>query len=188
MSAGAGVAELRFVIDFLSPFRVSTGQAATGVDATIDPDDPLPATSLKGVMRATAKRLLGEDATLVGEVFGNTEQPCPWHWGDAVRSVGGPWLRQITARVQIDPVTRTATRDMLALAEETAAARAEFVLTRMAPVADTGLHAAVLAIAARATRSLGAARRRGLGWVSISCPDVTLDRAAVAAVLARRSG
>lgn len=188
MSVGAGVDELRFVIDFLSPFRVSTGQAAAGVDATIDEGDPLPATSLKGVMRATAKQLLGEHAPLVDEVFGNSKQPCPWHWGDAV-PVAGHWAQpQVTARVQIDPSTRTATRDMLALAEETAAARAEFVLTRMAPVVDAGLHAAVLAIAARATRSLGAARRRGLGWVSISCPDVTLDRAAVDAVLARRSG
>lgn len=183
----ARVGELRFVIDFLSPFRVSTGEAAAGVDATIDMRDPLPATSLKGVMRATAKQLLGEHADLVGRVFGDAERPCRWHWGDAV-PVGDPWApRQITARVQIDRTSRTATRDMLALAEETTAARAEFVITRMAPVQDVELHAAVLAIAGRATRSLGAARRRGLGWVSISCPDVTLNRATVEKVLAGRS-
>ncbi|MGH3902435.1 MAG: RAMP superfamily CRISPR-associated protein [Pseudonocardiaceae bacterium] len=185
--ATVSVDELRFVIDFLSPFRVSTGQAAEGVDATIDRRDPLPATSLKGVMRATAKQLLGEEAPLVGEVFGDAKLPCRWHWGDAVPT-GQSWARpQITARVQIDPTTRTAKHDMLALAEETTAARAEFVITRMGPVDDVGLHAAVLAIAARGTRSLGAARRRGLGWVSITCPDVTLDRAAIDRVLAGRS-
>lgn len=188
MSAGveAHIDELRFVIDFLSPFRVSTGEAAAGVDATIDMRDPLPATSLKGVMRATAKQLLGEKADLVGKVFGDAKRPCRWHWGDAVPT--GVWAPpQITARVQIGPTSHTATRDMLALAEETTAARAEFVITRMAPVEDVGLHAAVLAIAGRATRSLGAARRRGLGWVSISCPDVTLDRATVERFLAGRS-
>lgn len=181
------VDELRFVIDFLSPFRVSTGEAAAGVDATIDRRDPLPATSLKGVMRATAKQLLGEEAPLVGEVFGDAKRPCRWHWGDAV-PIGEGWAPpQITARVQIDAATRTATHDMLALAEETSAARAEFVITRMGPVDDVELHAWVLAIAARGTRSLGAARRRGLGWVSISCPDVVLDRAAVEKILAGRS-
>jgi len=183
----ARVDELRFVIDFLSSFRVSTGEAAAGVDATIDMRDPLPATSLKGVMRATAKQLLGEHADLVGRVFGDAERPCRWHWGDAI-PVGDPWAPpQITARVKIDKTTRTATRDMLALTEETTAARAEFVITRMAPVQDVELHTAVLAIAGRATRSLGAARRRGLGWVSISCSDVTLNRAIVEKVLAGRS-
>jgi hypothetical protein len=176
--------EVRFVIDFLSPFRVSTGQAAEGVDATIDTSDPLPATSLKGVMRASAKQILGEHAPLVGEVFGDARRPCRWHWGDAV-PVGKSWARpQIAARIQIDAATGTAKRDMLALAEETTAARAEFVLTRMGPVDDVGLHAAVLAIAARSTRSLGAARR--LGWVSITCPDLTLDRATVEKVLTWR--
>jgi hypothetical protein len=181
------VDELRFVIDFLSPFRVSTGEAAAGVDATIDRGDPLPATSIKGVMRATAKQLLGEQADVVGRVFGDAERPCRWHWGDAVPT-GDSWAPpQITARVRIDAATRTAKHDMLALAEETTAARAEFVVTRMGPVNDVELHAAVLAIAARGTRSLGAARRRGLGWVSISCPDVVLDRAVVEKILAGRS-
>ncbi|MGH3692485.1 MAG: RAMP superfamily CRISPR-associated protein [Pseudonocardiaceae bacterium] len=180
------VDEVRFVIDFLSPFRVSTGQAAEGVDATIDTSDPLPATSLKGVMRATAKQLLGEHAPLVGEVFGDAKRPCRWHWGDAVPA-GKQWAEpQITARIQIDLATGTAKHDMLALAEETTAARAEFVITRMGLVDDMELHAAVLAIAARGTRSLGAARRRGLGWVSIMCPDVTLDRATVEKVLTWR--
>jgi CRISPR/Cas system CSM-associated protein Csm3 (group 7 of RAMP superfamily) len=185
--AAVTVNELRFVIDFLSPFRISTGEAAAGVDATIDTGDPLPATSIKGVMRATAKQLLGEQADLVGRVFGNAQRPCRWHWGDAV-PIGDSWASpQITARVRIDAATHTAKHDMLALAEETTAARAEFVITRMEPVSDVEMHAAVLAIAARGTRSLGAARRRGLGWVSITCPDVILDRGAVEKILAGRS-
>lgn len=179
--------EVHFVIDFLSPFRISTGEAAAGVDATINMADPLPPTSLKGVMRATAKQLLGEKADLVAEVFGDETRPCPWHWGDAIPT-GANWMPpQITARVQIESASHTAARDMLALAEETTAARATFAVTRVAPVKDMELHTAVLAIAGRATRSLGAARRRGLGWVSITCPEVTINRAVVTRVLAGRS-
>lgn len=182
--------ELRFVIDFLGPFRVSTGEAAPGIDATIDLSDPLPATSLKGVMRATAKRLLGENAPLVNAVFGGPGTPSPWHWSDA----DAHWLPpQITARVQLERETHTASPDMLALAEETWVERAEFRVTRIGPLGGTGptgdpaVHMAVLAIAGRATRSLGAGRRRGVGWVHITCPDFALDRATVETFLSGRT-
>lgn len=182
--------ELRFVIDFLGPFRVSTGEAAPGIDATIDPCEPLPATSLKGVMRATAKRLLGERTPLVSAVFGAPGTPSPWHWSDAEAR----WHRpQVTARVQLDRETHTASPDMLALAEETWAERAEFRVTRIGPLTggsglagDPAVHVAVLAVAGRATRSLGAGRRRGVGWVHITCPDLALDRATVETFLSGR--
>lgn len=183
--------ELRFVIDFLGPFRVSTGEAAPGIDATVDQSDPLPATSLKGVMRATAKRLLGEKAPLVTAVFGGAGTPSPWHWSDAEARWHPP---QITARVQLDRETHTANPDMLALAEETWAERAEFRVIRIGSLSggaglagDPVAHGAVLAIAGRATRSLGAGRRRGVGWVHIACPDLTLDRATVEKFLSGRT-
>lgn len=179
---------LHFEITFLTPFRVSTGEAAPGVDATIDLENPLPATSLKGVMRATASKLLGEEAPIIGQVFGSDEHPCPWHWSDA-RPVGGQWAdRSVTARLKIDPDTHTATRDMLVLAEEIFAPRAAFdirVTERLEPDRLT-LQCIVLAIAGRATRSLGAARRRGLGWVSLSCPAVELSPGALRTFLAQR--
>lgn len=178
---------LSFEITFLSPFRISTGEAAPGLDATIDPDNPLPATSLKGVMRATACTLLGERAPIVDQVFGSAEQPCPWHWSDA-RPLGGWVPPSVTARLKIDTKTHTATRDMLALAEETYAPRAVFQIMATAHLepAQLELHGIVLAVVARATRSLGAARRRGLGWVSLSCTTVTLSRAALQAFLEQR--
>lgn len=178
---------LNVEIMFLSPFRVSTGEAAPGLDATIDPDNPLPATSLKGVMRATAGTLLGEQAPIVDQVFGSTEHPCPWHWSDA-HLLGERVRPSVTARVKIDSDKHTATRDMLALAEETCAPRAEFQIMATARLKpdQLKLHGIVLAVAARATRSLGAARRRGLGWVSLSCATVALPTSALQAFLEQR--
>lgn len=177
---------LNFEITFLSPFRVSTGEAAPGLDATIDPDNALPATSLKGVMRATATKLLGEKTPLIGEVFGSNEHPCLWHWSDA--RPFGEWARpMVAARVEIGE-NHTATRDMLALAEETHAPRATFQITSTAWMEpeQLELHSIVLAIAGRATRSLGASRRRGLGWVAMTCSTVALPPSAVQRFLTNR--
>lgn len=177
---------LSFEVTFLSPFRVSTGEAAPGIDATIDPVHALPATSLKGVMRATAEKLLGAKAPIIGEVFGSDRHPCLWHWSDACPL--GKWADPVVAaRVEIDE-THTAARDMLALAEETYAPRATFRITataRMEPE-QLELHGIVLAVAGQATRSLGAARRRGLGWISVSCSTVALTPSVVQRFLASR--
>ncbi|MGH3528589.1 MAG: RAMP superfamily CRISPR-associated protein [Pseudonocardiaceae bacterium] len=177
---------LDFEITFLSPFRVSTGEAAPGLDATIDRHNALPASSLKGVMRATASKLLGDNAPLIGEVFGSDQHPCRWHWSKAgpLDEWAGP---TVAARVTIGD-NHTATRDMLALAEETYAPRATFQVTattRFEPE-QLELHRIVLAVAGQATRSLGAARRRGLGWVSVSCSTVALPPSAVQRFLANR--
>jgi hypothetical protein len=61
--------------------------------------------------------------------------------------------------------------DMLGSAEQTLAGAATFTVARMGhvPAEDLALHLATLAISAQATRSLGANRRRGLGWVHITC-------------------
>ncbi|GAA4415677.1 hypothetical protein GCM10023148_12200 [Actinokineospora soli] len=170
---------LRFQIVFHTPFRVSTGAAHAGIDAVIDRDDPLPATSLKGLMRATATALLG-DAPIIAAVFGSPATPTPWRWSAATPDSDGWHTPKPAARVTIDPDTHTARPDMLGTAEQTGATSATFTVTPRHPLpTDTlDLHRLVLAVAGQATRSLGGNRRRGLGWVAITCPDIALDTAA----------
>ncbi|MGW5440572.1 RAMP superfamily CRISPR-associated protein [Nocardia asteroides] len=169
--------ELRFRIAFAGPMRVSSGRARPGVDAAIDMTDPLPATSLKGVMRATATRLLGATDPRIDELFGSSAQPSPWEWSNATPDTA--WAApQRATRIRIqDHVT---TEDMLAVAEQTHTPTATFTVTTDHVLAAVTSHVAVLSIAAGATRSLGAGRRRGTGWVHITCsshpPDPELIR------------
>ena len=60
---------MRFHITFHGPFRIATGAAADGLDDTFDPDNPLPASSLKGLMRAHAKNLLSIEPLTVRYMF-----------------------------------------------------------------------------------------------------------------------
>jgi hypothetical protein len=176
---------IRFEVTFHSPFRVSTGHARAGLDAAVDMDNPLPKTSLKGVMRATAKQLLSEHAGIIDEVFGSARNECPWRWSDAKPDESGWDSAKAAARLRIAPETHTAMPDMLGISEQTGAARASFTITQRGKLSPEKLaeHRAVLAIAGRATRSLGADRRRGLGWVTITCTDVELDRETLARFL-----
>lgn len=176
---------VEFSITFHSPFRVSTGHASGGVDATIDPENPLPNTSLKGVMRATARQLLGQRCPVINEVFGSSRYETPWRWSHATAEAG--WHEPTpAARVAIDDETHTARPDMLAVAEQTGAEQASFRITQRGhpETRDLRTHRLVLAIAGEATRSLGADRRRGLGWVSIRCTNVDVDESAVREFLA----
>ncbi|WP_433678308.1 RAMP superfamily CRISPR-associated protein [Nocardia sp. CA-119907] len=163
--------ELRFRIEFATPLRVSTGHAGPGVDAAIDPTDPLPATSLKGVMRATTIQLLGPDHPHVAAVFGSPAAACPWEWSNAAPVSGTIWQPpRRAARIRINE-HHVADHDMLAVTEQTHTSAATFTIrdTGSLDDADHALHIAVLAVAGQATRSLGANRRRGLGWVHITC-------------------
>ncbi|MDI2029513.1 RAMP superfamily protein [Saccharopolyspora sp. TS4A08] len=176
---------LDLTITFHGPFRVSTGHARAGIDAAIDAKNPLPSTSLKGVMRGTAKLLLGENALWVEKVFGSHTYECPWRWSAATAD----WQpTTAAARVAIDPATHTARPDMLGISEQTGATTAAFSITQRGHIDPDELetHLRVLAISAQATRSLGANRRRGLGWVSLSC-DHPLDRDAVETFLRLRA-
>ncbi|WP_280260084.1 RAMP superfamily CRISPR-associated protein [Nocardia abscessus] len=160
--------ELRFRISFDAPMRVSSGRARPGVDAAVDPTDPLPATSLKGVVRATATRLLGTDHRLIEAVFGSPRQEGAWEWSAAVSETA--WTApQRAARIQV--VDHVAAHDMVALAEQIHTPTAVFAVTALADLAAPELdaHIGVLTVAATATRSLGAGRRRGTGWVHITC-------------------
>nr|WP_245818863.1 hypothetical protein [Haloechinothrix alba] len=132
-------------------------------------------------MRATAKNLLGPDSDHVQEVFGGDHGPSPWRWSSA-RPDGEGWFEPYpAARIAIDEATHTARDDMLAFAEQTAADRATFTVTQFGHIDGDTMrrHELVLAISGQATRSIGALRRRGLGWVSIRCTDRHLDEDAV---------
>lgn len=174
------MATLEFAIRFHTPFRISTGYARPGFDAGVDAHRPLPSSSLKGAMRATALRLLQPRSDVVDAVFGSTAAECPWLWHDAVPD--GRWHETLpAARVAVDPHTHTARPDMFAVSEQIGADTARFTITQRLPLdeATQRTHRLVLAVAGQAIRSIGANRRRGLGWVTITCTTEELDHAAV---------
>lgn len=188
--------ELTFRIEFAAPFRVSTGHARPGVDATVDLADPLPATSLKGLMRGTLRQLLGDRHTdrgsevhpLVAQVFGSAANTCAWAWTGATPVEGTSWCEpRRAARIMIGD-NHVASDDMLGVAEQTQAGAATFQVSQMGPIDEEHLilHRAVLAISAEATRSLGADRRRGLGWVHITCLTHRPSREDIRLLLAGR--
>lgn len=179
--------ELTFSITFHGPFHIATGANRDGI-TTSQENEPLPATSLKGVIRASAKRLLGKDSPLIDDVFGAGRVPSPWRWSPAEPDKR-PWAKRPEARVSIDPTTGAARNDMLAFAEHTQAAHASFTITQFGFIErdDLDLHRGVLAISAQAVRSIGALRRRGLGWVSIQCTNFEPGPEDVRAFLQRRS-
>ncbi|MGW2320093.1 RAMP superfamily CRISPR-associated protein [Streptomyces sp. NPDC001680] len=162
--------------DFHGPFRIGTGRPAPGADDTVDRDDPLPASSLKGVMRASAAWLLPGGAHLVDRVFGTARQPSPWHWSGADFGEQPP-RAVVRARIAIDPVTGTAREDHLLHVEEHWARNAQFTVTRTAylPPEEAADQLAVLACAAAGVHALGADRRRGLGWVTCTPTAPAVD-------------
>ncbi|WP_329543353.1 hypothetical protein OG548_45885 [Streptomyces sp. NBC_01356] len=149
---------------FHSAFRIGTGNADGTAHATIDRDTPVPASSLKGLMRASADRLLPYRPEVVDAVFGTPRRPCPWHWSPArfdpppglptdqkhterrINSADpepGPDAERETdftppvalrARVRLDPATGTALDDHLVIAEEMSATAARFTVTRTGPL------------------------------------------------------
>ncbi|WP_432902531.1 RAMP superfamily CRISPR-associated protein [Micromonospora matsumotoense] len=173
---------LTFEISFHGPFRVATGRAGDGADSVIDREAPLPASSIKGVMRSAARDLLNLPAHLVEAVFGAAWQPSPWSWSDAAFTGGAtlsdgdggagaePLRVRARARIQISEATHTVVDGALTVGEEILAHRAIFTVRRSGPVPadDLPRHEAVLTASARAVTALGGDRRRGLGWVSIT--------------------
>ncbi len=163
---------MRIRIDFHGPFRVGTGEPARGSDLPVDDDEPLPATSLKGAMRAAATGI-GIDPDLVDEVFGTPAHPSPWAFDPPSWSVpDGPDTtprRHRRARIRIDDDTGVVATGALFFLEEHWSPAAEFTIEAMDPLdeATRQRHLAVLRIAARAVHSLGADRNRGFGWVDL---------------------
>ena len=156
---------MQFTVKFNGPFAVSTGAASVGVDAAVDRAHLLPATAVKGVMRAAAQHLLQLPSTIVEQVFGGRGTTSPWSWST-------PEFRDHEvvrrARLAIDPATRTAAEGHLLLSEEVWADQATFEIRQSGYVDDVSRHELVLAAAATSVHSLGRDRRRGHGWVTVS--------------------
>lgn len=172
-------ARLELDITFNGPFRIGTGHAGDMGDDVLDPDRLLPGSSLKGVMRASARvlrpRVGDQDDPLVEEIFGTPRHPSPWHWDDA----SFPEDPEIGARARIALDERRRTRPgALLLAEEASAHRASASLWQQKAVATDRLeqHLALLNLAARLVEGLGADRRRGVGWVTIATDRTDCER------------
>lgn len=174
-------------IEFHGPFRVGTGLTRLGV-AAVDDDNPLPSASLKGLMRASARRLLPDGGPMIDRVFGATRRPSPWYWSDAVFPPDGV-IRKPRARIAIDTELGIAQENHLLVADEHWARTAEFAVTKAAPLSpdETDEHLTVLACAAAGVHSLGGDRRRGLGWVTCTPLAPRLDDALLARFEALRS-
>ncbi len=167
-------------IRFNTAFRISQGYGQGEVDDVIDEENPLPATSLKGVMRDAARMVLpgrrqGDkyiDHPLVDAVFGKRGSgSSPWNFSDGKLDYTDDPREQIRvrARVAIDE-QRRARAGALFFAEELHADRATATisLTQPLPPEELDKHVALLHVAARLVDGIGADRRRGLGWVSIT--------------------
>lgn len=178
---------IRLEICFNAAFRISQGHGQGEASDMIDEENPLPATSLKGVMRDAARMVLpgkrqGDkyaDHHLVDAVFGKRGSSSPWNFSDG--ELGDTGAPRVRARVAIDE-RRRARAGALFFAEELHADRATAMisLTRPLPPGELEKHVALLHVAARLVDGMGAGRRRGLGWVSI-----TTDADDIEAMVAR---
>jgi hypothetical protein len=163
---------MKFSIVFYSPFRVATGAASDGLDGAFDPANPLPSSSLKGLMKDQAKRVLKVDAALIDEIFGSAKTPSPWWWSDATVEFGAPGsggAERVRTQLQINQETFTAADKALRTSGELWPSTAHFEVRRRRRIAEdqAARHEAVLCASARAICALGSDRRRGLGWVSV---------------------
>jgi CRISPR/Cas system CSM-associated protein Csm3 (group 7 of RAMP superfamily) len=166
---------LKFTVTFHGPFRVSTGQARIGVDSAVDRAALLPASSIKGIMRASAHRLLPDD--IVDSVFGAPGTASAWAW------TSGHFAEApvVADRVRIALTNGVAAEGALLINEEVWASSCTFAIDQTDHIDEQSLaiHTDVLEFAARSTHFLGADRRRGLGSVTIS-GDTAVDVAQLA--------
>ena len=179
---------LTYRIEFHGPFRVATGTSARGADTAVDRDNPLPATSLKGVMRDAAATRLGLDAVAIDQVFGSTTSPSAWSWTPGIVASE---LRTRT-RVRIDSESGVVEPGALIVSEELwAEGNGSFQIIQRLRIDDPTRRddqIAILNASAAAVHSLGADRQRGFGWVSIQPEPGPVDWDAVLERLAGLGG
>ena len=167
--------QITFRIRFLTAFRVGASAGRDGVDAPVDRLRPLAADHLKGIIRASARETLRLHPDIVTRVFGSTSSPSPWSWSDAQPLDGKRWEPGYRHRVSINEKSHTAQEGALVLSEDVWAPRAGFEVTWVAAGEPDHDHVLVLMASAAATHAIGAWRRRGLGWVSITSPLADWD-------------
>ena len=187
------VESVTLILTFNTTFRVGTGSALEGVDISLDPARPLPASSLKGRMREAARVLLGpdggsaqpqapiqqpatriaespdpkdtdKDPPLVRAVFGDERRPSPWHWDDV--KLEARVVQRTRVRLGED---RVAKPGALRVADEAVARCGRTRIWQQAWVepGEMPLHLALLRCSARLVEAVGAEKSRGLGWVTL---------------------
>lgn len=180
---------LEIPVKFHTPFRISTGTGDQNADV-VALADRIPASSLKGVMRAAAQVRLGIPEPVVLRIYGSTDRDCPWGWTDL--KLDDAATVRIRVQVPIDRRSGTAKRGALLKSEEIWVNQDQhFAIDRIVSGDETTADDAVLlAACALAVQSLGASRRRGLGWVSMT-PKIdgvpVTPKDAAAAVIASRN-
>ena len=186
---------INFRIEFHTPFRVGTGGGDTQADQTLDDHNPLPASTIKGLMRQSARILLPprpdpkdasrvHDHELVDAVFGGRPAAgggavdSPWHWEDgeveAYKQRADSPKRQ---RVRIALKDGVVARHALVVGDElwASGASAEIWLRGTLAPADERLHVALLNWSATLMDGVGSDRRRGLGWCSVHLPQADAE-------------
>lgn len=158
---------IQFTIHFRSPFRIGGSEPVDLFDAPVNRDNPLPQSSLKGLMRAEARERLGIDEHRVDAVFGSRRAPSPWWWSPASLEETG---FAPTTKVRVDEAGRSM-RGFLRFGEQVWASRGHFSVEPIGRVAADEMddHRAILIAAASSITSLGESRLRGSGWVEIRC-------------------
>ena len=157
---------LTFRITFKGPFLVSTGLAEGGFDMTGDHRLPLPATALKGVVKAQARDRLMLHRQVWQRIFGVAGRPARWEWREPLSSE--VHLSPAT-RIKVDESGRSADQ-FLAFAQVMWSDPLEFNVRcrdRGVPAAEVAEDLLALRAAGRSVTALGTGRRRGLGWVQV---------------------
>ncbi|SHJ47193.1 hypothetical protein SAMN02745244_02586 [Tessaracoccus bendigoensis DSM 12906] len=158
---------LRFQIDFLGPFHVSSSPDE-GLDRTVDREVPLPASGIKGLMRAQCTHILMVPTSIVDSIFGSKKCEAAWLWTDPEFATDP--IPEKVARLRLsDSDDGAAESGLLMLGEHLWATTASFTLTMRHPLEadEAARHRLVLRAAARSIVGLGGSRRRGEGWVNV---------------------
>lgn len=171
---------ITFTVTFHQPFLVRSGLARGGVDSGARSDAPLPASSLKGAMRAAASQVLKVSDAMVNAVFGKSDENAgaskqgAWAWTDAAPN--DAFVRQVRVRNRVDPATGVALAEALTFSEEywqRPEQPVTFSVEQLRPLDDSTLerHTLLLQATSYAVTALGSWRNRGMGTVTIRPSD-----------------
>jgi hypothetical protein len=151
-------------VTFHGPFLVSSGLSAQGVDLRSRTDAKVPAASIKGVMRAAARDVLGISPELIAQVFGVPGTEGVWAWTHA--GSGEDFVVWTRTRNRLDSATHMTVDEALAVTDEVYAKRPlPFRIEPIGPVTDE--QRLLLVASAFAVTSIGSGRNRGMGAVTV---------------------